>query len=286
MDKIPVRNIQQSLPEPQFTGNFSIRRIEELLDGAAMVQQLHRHDYYHVLIIENGFGKHEIDFINYDIAPYSLFFMRPGQVHQLTLEPGSNGYLIQFDHQTFAAEPSKIKQILRTASSRNFCRVSPEIFQKLKLILEIISTEYKNRENSWHDAILSAMRIFLIEIIRSRQSVDITKSPISYQHEKLEALFELLECNILKTRQVSDYAEMLNASMYQLNSITKTTLNKTPSDLINAHIILEAKRQLLATTNQVIQIAYSLGYEDASYFIRFFKKHTGMSPEAFRKNLR
>jgi AraC-like DNA-binding protein len=81
---------------------------------------------------------------------------------------------------------------------------------------------------------------------------------------------------------VSFYADLLNLSSYQLNAITKATLGKTCSELINEFIILEAKRTLLATSNQVNQIAYHLGYEDVSYFIRFFKKHTGYSPEAFR----
>jgi AraC-like DNA-binding protein len=78
---------------------------------------------------------------------------------------------------------------------------------------------------------------------------------------------------------VSEYAAMMNLSTYQLNAITKQTLGKTCSQLIDEHIILEAKRYLLATANQVNQIADHLGYEDVSYFTRFFKKHTGYSPE-------
>jgi AraC family transcriptional regulator, transcriptional activator of pobA len=63
-------------------------------------------------------------------------------------------------------------------------------------------------------------------------------------------------------------------------------VGKTVSALINEQIILEAKRYLLATHNQVKDIADHLGYEDVSYFIRFFKRHTGHSPEAFRKNFK
>ncbi|MBL7932446.1 MAG: AraC family transcriptional regulator, partial [Bacteroidia bacterium] len=73
---------------------------------------------------------------------------------------------------------------------------------------------------------------------------------------------------------------------YQLNSITKSLLGKTCSEIINEQIILEARRYLLATSNQVNQIAYQLGYEDVSYFIRFFKKHTGHSPDSFRQNFK
>ena len=64
----------------------------------------------------------------------------------------------------------------------------------------------------------------------------------------------------------------------------KVTVGKPASKLINDQVLLEAKRYLLATPNQVKDIADHLGYEDISYFIRFFKKHTGFSPEAFRKN--
>lgn len=79
---------------------------------------------------------------------------------------------------------------------------------------------------------------------------------------------------------------MLHLTTYQLNAITKETLGKTGSQLINEQILLEAKRQLLSTSNQVNQIAYDLGYEDVSYFIRFFKKHIGNSPEIFRQNFK
>lgn len=76
----------------------------------------------------------------------------------------------------------------------------------------------------------------------------------------------------------------MNLSVYQLNAITKATLGKTSSSIINDYVVLEAKRHLLATSLQVNQVAYQLGYEDVSYFIRFFKKHMGCSPQAFREN--
>ncbi|HRI26073.1 MAG TPA: AraC family transcriptional regulator, partial [Ferruginibacter sp.] len=101
---------------------------------------------------------------------------------------------------------------------------------------------------------------------------------------RFEELLRLLETNISSKKNVSDYTALLNLSAYQLNSITKASVGKTVSELINEQIILEAKRYLLATSNQVKDIADQLGYEDPSYFIRFFKKQTGSSPEAFRNN--
>ena len=99
-------------------------------------------------------------------------------------------------------------------------------------------------------------------------------------------MLELLETRISEIKNVSQYADLLNLSPYQLNAITKASVGKTVAQLIDEQIILEAKRYLLATPNQVKDIAWNLGYEDVSYFIRFFKKHTGHSPDAFRKNFR
>jgi AraC-like DNA-binding protein len=104
--------------------------------------------------------------------------------------------------------------------------------------------------------------------------------------QRLEDFLELIETHMASHKQVSYYAQMLNLSLYQLNAITKTTLGKTCSQLMDEAVILEAKRYLLATSQQINQIAFDLGYEDISYFSRFFKKHTGYSPEAFRQNFR
>jgi AraC-like DNA-binding protein len=78
----------------------------------------------------------------------------------------------------------------------------------------------------------------------------------------------------------------MNLSPYQLNEISKSTTGKTSSHIINDYIILEAKRFLLVTTSQIKEIAFKLNYDDVSYFIRFFRKHTGYTPEVFRENFR
>ena len=107
-----------------------------------------------------------------------------------------------------------------------------------------------------------------------------------YTQERLEAFELLIEKNITTHKQPAQYAGLLHLSLHQLNTVTKTMLGKTASALINEHIILESKRWLLVTSAQVKEIADQLGYEDVSYFIRFFKKHMGSSPEAFRQNFK
>jgi AraC-like DNA-binding protein len=69
---------------------------------------------------------------------------------------------------------------------------------------------------------------------------------------------DLMEANISTVKQVAAYADMLHLSPFQLNAITKGLLGKTVAELIDDQIPLEAKRYLLATANQVNQIAFQL----------------------------
>lgn len=287
MANIPIRYIQQTQKEPDLSGSFSIRDIKVLLDEEDMFQELHRHDFYYILVLKKGIGFHEIDFIHFEIKNYVIFLMRPGQVHQLELKAGSTGYLVQFKTDFFYTQNKLSQELLRKVSHLNFCNLDSDGFSKLETILTSILIEYTDKQEGFQEVIKSNLSIFFIKLVRHRQNKIITsKENNPYSQEQLEKFLSLLETNITKNKQVSQYADMLNISTYQLNAITKTSLNKTPSELINEHIILESKRQLLATSNQVNQIADHLGYDDISYFIRFFKKHTDFTPEAFRNNFK
>jgi AraC family transcriptional activator of pobA len=287
MENIPIRHIHEMQKEPNLSGSFSIRDIHELLEVNDMVQELHRHDFFYILVLEKGSGNHEIDFKQYEIYNHSVFLMRPGQVHQLTLKAGSTGYLIQFKAEFFYSQNKLSQQLLRKVSHINFCNLDNNGFKKLYAILTYAFNEYCNKQEGYEEVIQSNLNIFFIELVRHRQNKKASSSDNNpYVQEQLEKFLELLEENITQYKQVSQYSDILNISTYQLNAITKEVLGKTCSELINEHIILESKRALLATSNQVNQIAYYLGYEDVSYFIRFFKKHTGHSPEAFRRNFK
>lgn len=285
MESIPVRHLNAGRKEPDLYDAFSIRDIQSLLAGHDMVQELHRHDFYYILALENASGKHNIDFTSYTIANHSIFFMRPGQVHQLVLEAESTGYLLQFRDEFYFPKDKSFNHLLRKASHINHYQFSAEGFKKLFGLLTYIFREFAEKNERYDEVIKANLGVFFIELTRQQSNIS-TETATLYMQERLEKFLELLEANIFTHKQVVQYAEMLNISVYQLNAIVKTALGKTSSELINGQIILEAKRCLLATSNQVNQTAYRLGYEDVSYFIRFFKKHTGYSPDAFRHKFR
>jgi AraC family transcriptional activator of pobA len=255
-----------------------------MLSGKDMVQELHRHDFYYILVIEKGTGQHDIDFNSYPVTDQSLFIMRPGQVHQIVLDTKSMGYLLQFREEFFLPPDKASKLLLHKACQFNHYQISSVRFQKLVTLMNYIFEENQAQQQSAYEAIRAAMNLFFIELIR--QNDDSSNGTDAHIQGHLERFLDLLETNIATHRPVSEYARMLNLSVYQLNSVVKSALGKPTSVVISERLVLEAKRYLLATSNQINETAYLLGYDDVSYFIRFFKKHTGYTPDAFRQNFR
>lgn len=286
MKKIPVRQLKGLLSN-NMVGRFHVRDLNQVMEGDDLLQDLHRHDYYFILVVEKGKGKHQVDFRDYEVKDRSVFILRPGQVHELSIKAGATGYLLEFDSAFYHPQDQiKIHQ-LRKAAYKNFCRPESSRFKKLIGLLQLISEENRERQEGYAEAIRSLLDVFFIEYNRqSEKPWAIEKTAERYNNDRLEELYELLRKNLASTKQPATYAAQMNLSLFQLNAITKASVGKPVSHLINDHILLEAKRLLLATSSQVKEIADELGYEDISYFSRFFRKHTGLTPEAFRQKHR
>ncbi|MCD6019504.1 MAG: helix-turn-helix protein [Bacteroidetes bacterium] len=285
MKNIPIRKIKTRTDE-NFSVSFSIRDIREVQAGKDMEQDLHRHEFFFILAIEKGSGTHVIDFIPHPITDHCIFFMRPGQVHQLKLVAGCTGYVMEFKSDFYHPKDKYSNQLLTKVTNKSRDQFDENKLKRVFTVLGYILNEYRDKQEGYQDIIKANLEIFFLELIRHRENAKgEAKKTNAYEQEQLEKLMSSIGKHISTKKRASQYSELLNLSLYQLNAITKTTLGQTCSDVINDYIILEAKRYLLATTNQVNQIAYHLGYEDVSYFIRFFKKHTGHSPDVFRQSL-
>lgn len=283
MQSIPLRKLKTTHAEPLLSGQFTIRELKKLLAGVGMNQSLHRHDYFFILALEKGRGKHEIDFTSHSVTNHSVFIMRPGQVHQLSLAAGCEGYLIEFKPEFYFPKDKLTSGQWRRITALGMCKLKATGFTSLQTVLKAMVKEYSSRQEGFEETIRAYLDIFFIEMLRHRGARDYTSIPQSNANEQYEKFLDLLEIHLAVHKQSGQYAKLMHLTPYQLNAITRKATGKTASELIDDQLILESRRYLLATTNQVSQIAYLLGYEDVSYFIRFFKKHTGLTPELYRR---
>ncbi len=283
MKDIPIRSIIP--PTTDELDSFRIFSIREILAGEDMDQALHRHNFYFILLVSKGIGIHEIDFVAYPVIENSLSIMRPGQVHKLKLNSDCEGYWLAFNKDFEFLPNAKDNALWRGACIRNFYNLQKNEVMELSSIFQTILKEYKCKQVRFEHVIKASIEVLLIHLFRYQQKdLDTSREVDLYQQKKLQEFLDLLETNISTKKPSAAYADMVNLSSFQLNSITKNLLGKTVAELIDDQIVLEAKRYLLGTANQITEIAFELGFIDVSYFIRFFKKKIGVTPEVFRKN--
>jgi AraC-like DNA-binding protein len=139
--------------------------------------------------------------------------------------------------------------------------------------------------HDWHNAmLLSWLRVLLIYTSRlySEQFANKTSS----ERKILKKFQGLIDEHFSRRHQVSDYASFFKITSGHLSDIIKEQSGKTATELIHERIMLEAKRHLLHTEWSMKEIAFALGFEDAAYFGRFFKRIEGTTPATYRIDIR
>jgi AraC family transcriptional activator of pobA len=129
-------------------------------------------------------------------------------------------------------------------------------------------------------ALLSALCIQLARLMPAPLAVPLNAS--SRKTLQIEKFRALVNENFKKHRPLAAYANQLGITVGQLSRLCREVLGVSSLDVINARLIHEAQRDLVYTPGSIKQLADGLGFNDETYFGRFFRKHTGLSPREFR----
>ncbi len=266
--------------------NFEMKIIQNTLEAMSFTKTPHRHDCYLIILITQGSGLHIIDNINYNVKPFALYFLMPGQVHSWEFSDDIEGYAIYFklDFYTNYIRERHLTKIplFQFLSNQNYLQLDKKAEESIVAILKIMYWEFSSNATGREEILRNGLDMLLIRISRYCESKNMMKSPHS-RSLKVRTLQRLIEENFRQLKLPNEYADKINISPKHLNALCKRTLNKTVSDLIHDRIILEAKRLLTYTDFRIKEIADELGFNDKSYFLRFFKKRAGVTPDQFRQ---
>lgn len=158
--------------------------------------------------------------------------------------------------------------------------------QKFELLHSIFIDELETKDNIQAEMLRMLMARFIIKCTRLLKAhKGYKETPKSKKIDLLRSFNFLVEQHFKDQHSVSFYADMLFKSPKTLsNNFAK--LNQSPIKIIHERIILEAKRLLTYSDKTAKEIAYEVGFDDASHLSRLFKKHTNQSPLEFKKSLR
>lgn len=267
---------------------FSIDRFRGYVDSNPHLQEVHSHNYYHLVYFTEGSGEHLIDFEKFDAKSGTMYFMKPGQVHQWYFKEEYDGFVVNFFDNFFdwIGINSSLLQKFRFLQSilvqDHVVNVSEDLQEKVAEYFEEMIQE--NQQNNQFSNLKVGFHLMnlLIDIDRSLETSSLNKS--DYQSVLLNNFQLLIEQNFKIKKLPKEYAELLYITPNHLNALCKDVLGSSAGELIRSRVVLEAKRLLVNKEISVTEIAYSLNFQDASYFVKFFKKHTGFTPEQFRKH--
>jgi AraC-like DNA-binding protein len=151
-------------------------------------------------------------------------------------------------------------------------------------LLQQMSDELENiKDTSQADILQNLLHNFLLHSERERRKQNFTEIKKGADFDYVMLFKHLLETGYKNQKQVNYYAKEISITEKRLNLATSKILGKTPKEIISDRIILEAKRILAHTTQSVKEIAFHLGFEEPTNFIKYFKKYSSTTPIEFRE---
>jgi AraC family transcriptional regulator, transcriptional activator of pobA len=272
--------------------SFAFRTMEEIFERNGNTPDVpHRHEYYTILWAKKVCGQHFIDYKEYLIRPNYIFFVNPGQVHQVITYGQPAGVVIMFTeeflHQNHIGEDFISDLGLFSCSSTTPpLQISEEAASELNKIVENMESAFHETSPYRSEKLGAYLKLFLIECNKYAPLPDTDNTQIIQSGRLILKDFRgLVEKNYQKWHKVSDYAAQLNITADYLNNVIKSTIGKTAKDFIQERIILEAKRLGLHTQLTTKEIAYQLGFDDPSHFSKFFKNIEEQAFSDFRNVL-
>ncbi|UIR57925.1 AraC family transcriptional regulator [Sphingobacterium sp. SRCM116780] len=246
----------------------------------------HKHNFYHFVLFTQGSGSHLIDFEKYEIEDYQIYFMAPGQVHTWNFKGDEAGYVVNFNQEYFQSF------LLRTDYLNRFSFLSGQNDQLVFTIpeahreqaIKIFETLYETSKDLSATDLIRVSLLQLLLWIESWHGTKLEKSNNPYNYTIFHNYQQLVEKNFKENRLPKTYAEQLFITPNHLNAICKSYIGSSAGEIIRERILLEAKRLLINKSLNINEIAVELNFNDNSYFTKFFKKATGLTPDEFRKN--
>lgn len=282
---LPIYSLRNFTPSELQSRSFQVEVFDTNRHFA--VEYPHRHDFFEVLYLKRGSGVHVIDDNQYEVKPPCVFFMSPGQAHKLEFSQDIEGYIYIFTSDFYLINQTNQNRLLEFPFFFTIQQTNPPLklereedtafLEKLflKAVTEVNKAEYS-------EELLRSLLDLILVYAALLYKVDEQMQVKGKGHLLVKRFFQLVEENYQKNYSVREYASRLAITPNHLTQVVKQLTGKTSNEIIQQKQLLEIKRLLIHTNLGVSEIANQLNFVDQSYFTKFFKRMTGVTPLSFR----
>ncbi len=246
----------------------------------------HRVDFYVLLLITSGEGKHTIDFVDYPYRKGSVITIRKDQIH--SFHPSSARGVVLVFTEEFALShleqtgTQMMMEVFNELLLQQNTALQSEEFDELLTLISLIQAEFDHPHNQHTPGIIrNLIQVLISKVHRIRTR----SSQIDQGHKYIPQFLRfqrLVEEQCMKSRAVQFYADQLGMTPKTLNNITQKIIGKSPKSFIDGTLTLQVKRLLINSDLSIKEIAFRAGFEEPTNLFKFFKRSTRQTPQAFR----
>ena len=241
-----------------------------------------------LLYCTKGEAAFSIDLEEYHIVPNTNVMLLPGSI--LSLKSATKDFRVHYF--AYSGEMIKVACFRLDPAFMHFMKenacythTDPEAIRAITGLIGASAAVYGDKENRFQESIAqNLLQIFFLDTYDKVQRY-FTKEQLEGSNRKgqlFKKFIHLVHTHCTNQRDVAFYAEQLCISTRYLSAITREAGNISAKEIIDEFLMLEIKVALQSTNLSLKEIADRYNFPDQSFFGRYFKKHTGMSPKEYR----
>ena len=269
---------------------FEILKIKDLYMKCGEIMTIsHRTDFYQILWFKKANLTHLVDFEPVKIGPETILFLNKSIVQKFDKHGNYEGYVLLFTEGFFCQTQEDVKFLRECILFNDFLSV-PKIdvsksVQPFEQMFDLLRKEFNSSNDNYQASVLRGLlRTLLLLSERERRSQDFKEVKKDINYDYVVSFKDDLENNFKIRKTVKEYAKQLHITPKKLNQATKVVLGKSPKQIIDERVILEAKRLIAHTNESIKEIGFTLGFDEPTNFIKFFKNHQQITPFEFRES--
>ena len=250
--------------------------------------ETHRHTgLCQIVLIATGPATAHLDDRRYEFDGRAAIVIPKGTIHSFQFSSATQGYVMTVDLERLLNTAGPAHQVpiqsLFSAAQAIDLRAEGALAQRAEHLFEAVELEFKQPDSqllpicSW--LACSALSVLAHGILNEHMIESCSGSGV----EAVRKFRTLIDERYLEHWPAQRFAQELGMSETSLTRLCRRLLGTTAFDLIQQRVALEARRKLIYSTNSVAGIAAELGFKDAAYFCRFFRRRSGTSPNDFRR---
>lgn len=246
----------------------------------------HAHpEHFQFLLITEGGGRIRVEGEEWPLDPPTVVVIPSTAVHEIRFAPESDGFALTVAASYVMANAQADPVIASGVAAAGRYRAEGRDGDGYGLLdaFRWLEREFVGAAPGRRTAISAHFQRMLIALARLKDQGLPPGGPLVRRDADIVVRYRrLIEEHFRQALPLTTYAERLNITYARLNSACRIVAGKSALKLMHDRQMIEAKRNLLYTSMSVAEVGHAIGFQDPAYFCRFFTRHAGRSPGAFR----